>query len=357
MGIYVDIEKNLPEFNLKVTFNTNEEIIGLLGASGSGKSMTLRCIAGLETPTKGRIVLNDRVLYDSDKKINIKANKRKVGFLFQNYALFPHMTVVENIRLGLKRFSKKEQEGKVKEKIELMQLEGLESKFPNQLSGGQQQRVALARTLAVEPEILLLDEPFSAIDNHLKSKLERQIIDSLLNYKGNVIFVSHNLEEIYRMCENLVVLSKGKMSACGSKEKIFSKPPTLSAAQLTGCKNISRVRILDKDYIEALDWGCKLKIKDSIKASVAYAGIRAHHIHIGDFDGEDNTFKGIMDFVREGPFTVTVYLKIIEEETKYRSVSLQLELTKEEWIAIKDVPQPWNICIDREKLFLIEDEK
>lgn len=357
MGIYVDIEKNLPGFDLKVSFSTSGEITGLLGASGSGKSMTLRCIAGLETPTKGRIVLNDRVLYDSEKKINIRANKRKVGFLFQNYALFPHMTVVENIRLGLKRFSKKEQEIKVKEKIELMQLEGLEDKFPNQLSGGQQQRVALARALAVEPEILLLDEPFSAIDNHLKSKLEKQIIDTLLNYKGNVIFVSHNLEEIYRMCENLVVISKGKMSACSSKEKIFSKPPTLSAAQLTGCKNISRVRILNKNYIGALDWGCKLKIRDSIKPSTSYVGIRAHHIDIGDFDSEDNTFKGIMDFVREGPFTVTVYLKIIGEETKCGSVSLQLEISREKWIAIKDIPQPWNIYIDEKKLFLIEDEK
>ena len=153
MGLYIDVKKKFHGFNLNVKFSTEDNIIGLLGASGSGKSMTLKCIAGLEVPDSGKIILNGKVLYDSEKKINIPVRSRKVGFLFQNYALFPNMTVSQNISFALNNISRVEKDKIVSEKINMMNLNGLEDRYPSQLSGGQQQRVAIARALAVKPEI------------------------------------------------------------------------------------------------------------------------------------------------------------------------------------------------------------
>ena len=155
-------------------------IIGFLGSSGSGKSMTLKCIAGLEKPSKGKIIINDKVLFDSEEKINVKTKDRKVGFLFQNYALFPHMTIKDNIEIGLDKISKDEKSKLSFKYIKKFGLEGLESRYPWQLSGGQQQRVALARALITSPDILLLDEPFSALDNHLRASMEKDAYNHVL---------------------------------------------------------------------------------------------------------------------------------------------------------------------------------
>lgn len=353
MGLYVDIEKNLPGFNLMVKFSTDDNVIGLLGASGSGKSMTLKCIAGLETPSRGRIVLNKKVLYDSEKKINIASNKRKIGFLFQNYALFPNMTVAQNIRFGLKKMSSKEQNRIVNEKINMMYLQGLENRFPSQLSGGQQQRVAIARALAIDPEALLLDEPFAALDNYLRGEMEKKIIDTLSNYSGVSVFVSHNINEIYRVCRNLIVLNKGTIEAYGSREHIFENPPTLSVAQLTGCKNITRAKLTSEDTVEALDWGCTLKLNKKVNYPLSYLGIREHNINIADKHNKDNTFKCKINYVNEGPFTVTIYLDNAKKSPYAGTGNLQWEVSKEKWESLKKLQQPWNIHIDSEKVFII----
>ncbi|MBC2579729.1 sulfate/molybdate ABC transporter ATP-binding protein [Clostridium sp. DJ247] len=355
MGLYVDIEKKLSGFNLKVKFDAaNNNILGLLGASGSGKSMTLRCIAGLETPTKGKIILNDKTLYDSEKGINISSRKRKVGFLFQNYALFPNMTVAENISFALKGLSKHQQAQIIEEKVSMMKLEGLENRFPSQLSGGQQQRVAIARALAIEPEILLLDEPFSALDNHLRSHMEKQIMDTLSSYKGSTIFVSHNMEEVYRLCKDLVILNKGDVAACGKRENIFEKPPTLSAAQLTGCKNISRARKIKEDTVEALDWGCTLKVNSKINNSISYVGIRAQHIDLAEKKDDNNIFEYSINRISEGPYTVTVYLSSHKEKQQSQFDNLQWIVSKERWRDLKKVQQPLRLHINSEKLFFME---
>ena len=162
MSLYIDINKDLSSFNLKVSMESKGGIIGFLGASGSGKSMTLKCIAGLEKADTGKIVINEKVLFDSENKINIKTKDRKVGFLFQNYALFPHMTIRDNIEIGLDKLSRSEKNKLSSTYIQKFGLKGLENRYPWQLSGGQQQRVALARALITSPDILLLDEPFSA---------------------------------------------------------------------------------------------------------------------------------------------------------------------------------------------------
>jgi molybdate transport system permease protein len=224
---------------LDVSFSTNEQVLGLLGASGAGKSMILRCIAGIETPTKGRIVLNGRVLFDSEKGINIPSRDRHIGFLFQNYALFPHLSVAQNIAFGLpKGTSALTIKQQVEAQLAAMQLQGYAERYPRELSGGQQQRVALARALASQPEALLLDEPFSALDTHLRSQLEQQLITSVETYQGVTLFVTHNLEEAYRVCQDLLVMERGKAIAYSSKQNIFERPNTVSVAQLTGLQEL-----------------------------------------------------------------------------------------------------------------------
>ena len=174
MSLSVDIRKKLEGFTLDIAFRTENRVTGLLGASGSGKSMTLKCIAGIEQPDEGRIVLNERVLYDSEKGINLTPQKRRVGYLFQNYALFPNMTVETNIAVGLSG-SKKEMEETVREMVLRFHLEGLEKRYPGELSGGQQQRVALARIMAYKPDVIMLDEPFSALDTWLREQLQMEV--------------------------------------------------------------------------------------------------------------------------------------------------------------------------------------
>jgi len=162
MNLIVEIKKKYPDFNLDINFKSGKETLGILGSSGSGKSMTLRAIAGIVNPDRGRIILNGRTLFESDKKINLPVRERKVGLLFQNYALFPNLSVRENIEFGIRKLPQAERSCRVEEKLAAMQIEHLQDKYPYQLSGGEQQRTALARTLVTEPECLLLDEPFSA---------------------------------------------------------------------------------------------------------------------------------------------------------------------------------------------------
>ena len=184
MSLKVNIRKRLGNFNLDVAFETERGVFAILGASGCGKSMTLKCIAGIETPDEGRIELNGRVLYDSAKKINLTPQKRRVGYMFQDYALFPNMTVEQNIKAGM---GKHPEEEKVRSYINRFRLEGMEKHYPAQLSGGQKQRVAMARMIASEPDILLLDEPFSALDSYLKWELEQEMRDMLAEVQKPVL--------------------------------------------------------------------------------------------------------------------------------------------------------------------------
>ena len=206
----VQIYKKLAEFDLDVSFQVNDNILGLMGASGSGKSMTLKCIAGIETPDQGRIVLNDRVLFDSEKKINVPIQKRNVGYMFQSYALFPNMNVYENISVGLRARKVKDVDIVVQKVMQQFRIFELASRYPKQLSGGQRQRVALARLMAYEPDVLLLDEPFSALDEDLKEDLLREL-KSELQISKPVVFVSHNKEELNELCDFKYKIKQGEI--------------------------------------------------------------------------------------------------------------------------------------------------
>ena len=206
----VQIYKKLAEFDLDVSFQVEDHILGLMGASGSGKSMTLKCIAGIETPDEGRIVLNDRVLFDSEKKINVPIQKRNVGYMFQSYALFPNMNVYENISVGLRARKVKDVDIVAQKVMKQFQISELASRYSKQLSGGQRQRVALARLMAYEPDVLLLDEPFSALDEDLKEDLLREL-KSELQISKPVIFVSHNKEEVNELCDFKYKIKQGEI--------------------------------------------------------------------------------------------------------------------------------------------------
>lgn len=198
MLLEAEITKQLKEFELRASFTLEQEVLGIMGSSGSGKSMLLKCLAGIETPDSGRIVLNNRVLFDSQQKINLVPQQRSIGYLFQSYALFPNMSVQENILCGLR--AKKLPEAaclaKAGELIERFRLQGLANRYPRQISGGQKQRTAVARLLAAEPQIILLDEPFSALDTKLKEELKTEMRDFLQEYDGAAILVSHDKSEI-----------------------------------------------------------------------------------------------------------------------------------------------------------------
>lgn len=206
----VQIYKKLAEFDLDVSFQVDDNILGLMGASGSGKSMTLKCIAGIETPDQGRIVLNNRVLFDSEKKINVLIQKRNVGYMFQSYALFPNMNVYENISVGLRARKVKDVDIVVQKVMQQFRVFELASRYPKQLSGGQRQRVALARLMAYEPDVLLLDEPFSALDEDLKEDLLQEL-KSELQISKPVIFVSHDKEEVNYLCDLNYKIKQGEI--------------------------------------------------------------------------------------------------------------------------------------------------
>lgn len=338
MALEVRIKKQFPDFLLDVEFQTEEEIFGVLGESGCGKSLTLKCIAGIERPDQGRIVLNGRELFDSKKGINLPARERKVGYLFQEYALFPNMTVEENIAIGIKEKKKGEKKKKIQDYIQKFFLEGLEKKHPSSLSGGQKQRVAIARMLAAEPELILLDEPFSAVDSYLKWKLEQMLLEWLEEVQVTTLLVSHNRDEVYRLCDRMGIIHKGHMEVCGKKQEIFQNPGTVSAAILTGCKNIARIATITEGRAEIVDWGVLLPLPDpkiSMGDVFTHVGIRAHDIRMltADEDGrrslEDSkntealiaVLPAVVERKIEGPFDDIYVLRLAmqkETDTAFR---------------------------------------
>lgn len=273
MSLEVCIKKKLKGFTLDIKFNTNGDFLGILGSSGSGKSMTLRCIAGIDKPDEGKIILNGRILFDSERNINLKPQERNVGYLFQSYALFPHMTVEENIRCGMRGVKPKKD---ILDLLDLMHLKGMEKRYPRQLSGGQQQRVALARILASNPEMLLLDEPFSALDSYLKEEIQIELIDILKQYNGDIAMVTHNRDEAFRLCENILIVDNGTIKEIGEKHNIFKLPKNVISARLTGCKNISKAIKVDENHVYSIDWNITFKVSETIPENFTHIGIRAH---------------------------------------------------------------------------------
>lgn len=329
MSIYVDIKKQFGSFSLDVSFEAENETLALLGASGCGKSMTLKCIAGIEKPDEGKIVLDDKILFDSEKKINLAPQKRKAGLLFQNYALFPNMTVRQNIAAGIKYEKNKAlKNSKINEYLERFGLTDLTDHLPSQLSGGQQQRTALARALIAQPDILLLDEPFSALDSHLRFNLEQEVKEVIKEFGKSVILVSHDKGEVFRLSEKIAVMKGGKIDCFGYRDEIFENPSTKTSALLTGYKNFSAMEKIDESHVLAKDWGIKLKTaKDP--SGYRYVSLRTQMIREAA-DGMEFNVSGAL----ENPKNTTIMLKA---DGAQKEILFNIP---------KDIPVPEKIRLD-----------
>lgn len=350
--IEINIHKTLGKFHLNMEVKSDSKRIGILGASGCGKSMTLKCIAGIESPDHGKIVLEGNTLYDREHKINVKPQKRRIGYLFQNYALFPTMSVRKNIMTGLK-CSKAEREHIADRMIAKFQLDGLGDRLPNELSGGQQQRAALARIMAYEPDVILLDEPFSALDEFLKDRLQQELIQMLEDYQGTVILVSHSRDEIYRFSDELVIMDQGQAVCHGKTKEIFNNPRWKEAARLTGCKNITEVVREDEHHLQVPGWGIRITLEQQIEEDISYVGVRAHDfepIWLADGEkSEEGWIKARVDSTASLPFEHRYFLKGSDEQEEV-CWFVQRNL----WDVLEEKGMPGWLKIPEQKLLLLK---
>ena len=351
MSLYVDIRKKLGGFTLETQFEAADGVTGILGASGCGKSMTLRCIAGIVKPDEGHIELDGKVLFDSREKINLRPQERHVGLLFQNYALFPNMTVRQNLMTGLKaeKTGKKEAEIRIQEMLEKFELKDLEKHKPAELSGGQQQRVALARIFLSSPRVLMLDEPFSALDGYLRWNLEQELLETLKEFGGPTLFVSHSRDEVYRICDRVCVMDQGASSPVIPVKQLFEAPESRAAALLSGCKNFARAEVKEaasadkpgRVYVQ--DWGETLTFTGEHgpdTEDVRYVGVRSHYIGLmGEKEAAaqpENTFRCRIDRVIDDVFSTVLmvtpeHAENSQESRKNHFDRIRVEITKEHW--------------------------
>lgn len=311
MPVRVEIRKDLGSFRLEAAFEAGDWVHGILGASGCGKSMTLKCVAGVVRPDEGFIQVGDRVLFDSAAGIDLPPQRRRVGLLFQNYALFPNMTVEQNLMAALRgEKDKGAARRRCRDMLRRLELEGLEDRRPGQLSGGQQQRAALGRILVTRPDLLMLDEPFSALDSHLRDQLEREVMKLTRSFGGTTLLVSHSRDEVFRMADRVAVYHQGAIDAIGEKHQVFSQPGTYRAALLTGCKNFSAVTDLNTENgvttFRAADWDMELTIPGTQTGTLA--GFRGHHFELAEAPGE-NTFEMEVTEVIEDTFEYVLQVR------------------------------------------------
>ena len=330
----VDIQKQLPEFLLDIAFTVNKEQnpLGILGASGAGKSTLLKCIAGLETPDRGRIVLNQRILFDSAKGINLPPQERKVGLLFQDYALFPHLNVAENIAFGMSakesRLKAKQEVARQLQQVNLVQMGKM---MTHQLSGGEKQRVALARVLASQPDITLLDEPFSALDIGLKQGLIKLLQKRINRYAGLILYVTHNLPQAYQLCPQLLIIDRGKTISFSQRQTAIACPPNLQTAKITGCRNFSTAQKIAPHTVKALDWQCNLKCDRIVPNNIERVAIRSDAITFVENNEGVNVFSAWLSNYVELPNRAILYLKLHSSSNNSEDYHLEAEVTTNEW--------------------------
>ena len=350
----IDIEKQFSGFHLQMAFEAGAETLGLLGASGCGKSVSLRSIAGIETPDAGKIVVNDTVFFDRAKgkapRVNLTPQQRKTALLFQNYMLFPNLTVEQNVAAGIGRdVPAADRDTLVEQELQRFGLSGFNKRYPAQLSGGQQQRVALARMLAAKPGILMLDEPFSALDAHLKGVLEQNLVSLFDAFEGTILYVSHDIDEALRFCDRIAVVEAGHIMEISDGETLINNPQSLAGIKLGGCKNETEVTKVGPTSVHAPKWGIDLDVGRPVPDDVRAIGVRAFYVHPAKGPGPNN-FRVRVDRVSDSRFERTVLLAFLdrderevptvanrnEEEMKYLHQHLfwrtdKLAVPREEW--------------------------
>lgn len=223
MIIAVDVQRTLGSFHLNVAFSAPAGITALFGPSGSGKTLTLRCVAGLLRPDRGRVALGQRVLYDDASNVDLATRDRRIGYVFQHYALFPHLSAAANIAYGLHEASPMDRSARVKELLEMVGLAGFAERHPQELSGGQQQRVALARALAPRPDLVLLDEPFAAIDSFVRDHLREQLRAIHARTQVPMVLVTHDVADVRRLADTVVLYGHGAVLEVGATADVLAR--------------------------------------------------------------------------------------------------------------------------------------
>ncbi len=285
MDLSVSVKSNLDNFQLNMSFETNSKRIGILGESGSGKSMLLKYIAGIFSPDEGKIMLNGEYILNSEEKINIKPQDRDVAYMFQNYALFPNMTVRENIEIVIEG-SKEDKRTRANHLMNKFCIDNLSEKKPGELSGGQQQRVALARIMAYGPKVILLDEPFSALDGNLKEKMQVELEEMLNDYDGIVIMVSHSKTEIFKFSDEVLVINHGEIIEHGNTRELFMSPNTREGARMTGIRNILEASVDEDLVLHVPEWKLKIPLEEgfSTRENIKYIAVRGKFLKILEDD-------------------------------------------------------------------------
>jgi len=349
MALTVRIKKRYGDFLLNVDFSAGSgEALALLGASGSGKSTALRCIAGICRPDRGRIELDGEVLFDSRQGIDLPPQRRKIGYLFQQYALFPHMTVEQNIAVCLDR----RQRAQAGELMVLLRLEGTEKLLPRQLSGGQQQRVALARILASRPRAILLDEPLSALDVCLRRQLEQELRDVLARFGGPAVWVSHDLGEVCRSCSRVCVLEDGRSAPAVGTRELIEAPGTAGAARISGCRNIVRACPgTEPGLVRVPQWGVTLRAAGVWREGASLLGIRAERVRPAE-EGEENAFPCRVQQIVDDVSSVEAVL--VPEGAEEGAEALRMEAGRSEWAALSGRERIWISLPPEDILFLRE---
>lgn len=352
----IDIHKKLKAFELHAELEIGQEVLAILGASGAGKSMLLKCLSGLVEPDQGQIIHQNQVLFDAVNKINVPVRKRKIGYLFQNYALFPHMNVFKNISFGMDKHSKVEVAERVNELIKRFRLEGLEHHFPSQLSGGQQQRVALARAMAIAPDILLLDEPLSALDEHLRNHMLEDLQLFLKDYKGSVLYVTHHREEAFRLADRVAIVQRGRIVEQGSKMEIFNQPRHLETAKLTGVKNLMPAKYVGNQRMAINGLKETLRfcgLEESLSCEDAsHVGIRPNQIQLGSAE-QENSMTAWIESIETTPFRNQVVFKLSRTETVATDLKLIWEPSEAQLAELLMLSQPIHICLPAEQLIVL----
>lgn len=315
MSLSVDIAKHFGDFSLEVAFDAGAETLGFLGASGCGKSLTLRCIAGIETPDEGKIVVNDTVFFDKahgkKARINLAPQQRKTALLFQNYQLFPNLTVEQNVAAGLNpKMDSATRSTLINEQLVRFGLENLAKRYPLQLSGGQQQRVALARMLAAKPGILMLDEPFSALDAHLKSALEQDLQKLFERFEGSILYVSHDIDEAFRFCDRIAVVNEGHLEEIDTKDRIITDPQTLATIRLSGCKNTTEATYIDEHHAFLPKWNITITSTRPLSPEIKYCGMRAKFIEYADNIANQNSDESSIEKSAAEPSVNTYWVRV-----------------------------------------------
>ncbi|HEY2994194.1 MAG TPA: ABC transporter ATP-binding protein [Methylomirabilota bacterium] len=238
IGLDVALTTRLPGFTLDVAWSAGDGVAVLFGPSGAGKTLTLQCLAGLIRPDSGRIVLGDRVFFDSTRGIDLPPQQRRIGYVFQGYALFPHLTVADNVGFGLRKAPRAERQARVVRVLARLGLTGLERRYPRELSGGERQRVALGRALAIEPALLLLDEPLSALDAPRRLALRDELRALLSEITTAAVVVTHDFTEAYRLADRIVVYDAGRVVQSAPRAELLWQPASESVARIMGVRNI-----------------------------------------------------------------------------------------------------------------------